>query len=155
MIGLIVLRKAKQKLLDWLKETNLPIWQNWTLHLLLQSLMPIGAISLLWVCEQSMILVNLNPLLVLFRNMLLLWIFIFWCMRLERFDDNNFVPVRLVAHRLLRWVRSLGLSYLLLQQLLGSNSGLMPIGRLVLVIGVLILSADLGRQLLRWVQLQD
>ena len=117
--------------------------------------MPIGAISLLWVCEQSMILVNLNPLLVLFRNMLLLWIFIFWCMRLERFDDNNFVPVRLVAHRLLRWVRSLGLSYSLLQQLLGSNSGLMPIGRLVLVIEVLILSADLGRQLLRWVQLQD
>ena len=28
VIGLIVLRKAKHKLLDWLKETNLPIWQN-------------------------------------------------------------------------------------------------------------------------------
>ena len=77
--------------------------------------------------------------------MLLLWIFVFWCIRaLERFDDNNFVPVRLVAHRLLRWVRSLGLSYLLLQQLLGSNSILLLIGRLVLGIGVLILSVDLG-----------
>ena len=156
VIGLILLRKAKHNLLDWLKETNLPIWQNWTLHLLLQSLMPIGAISLLWACEQSMILANLNPLLVLFRNMLLLWIFVFWCIRaLERFDDNHFVPVRLVAHRLLRWVRSLGLSYLLLQQLLGSNSILLLIGRLVLGIGVLILSVDLGRQLRRWVQLQD
>ena len=79
VIGLILLRKAKHNLLDWFKETDLPICQNWTLHLLLQSLMPIGAISLLWACEQSMILANLNPLLVLFRNMLLLWIFVFWC----------------------------------------------------------------------------
>ena len=47
VIGLILLRKAKHNLLDWLKETDLPIWQNWTLHLLLQSLIPIGAISLL------------------------------------------------------------------------------------------------------------
>ena len=156
VIGLILLRKAKHNLLDWLKETDLPIWQNWTLHLLLQSLMPIGAISLLWACEQSMILANLNPLLALFRNMLLLWIFVFWCLRaLERFDDDNFVPVRLAAHRLLRWVRSLGLSYLLLQQLLGSNSVMLLIGRLVLGIGVLVLSVDLGRQLRRWVQLQD
>ena len=60
-----------------------------------------------------------------------------------------------MAHRLLRWVRSLGLSYLLLQQLLGSNSILLLIGRIVLGIGVLILSVDLGRQLRRWVQLQD
>ena len=88
--------------------------------------------------------------------MLLLCIFVFWCIRaLERFDDNNFVPVRLASHRLLRWVRSLGLSYLLLQQLLVSNSILLLIGRLVLGIGVLILSVDLGRQLRRWVQLQD
>ena len=65
------------------------------------------------------------------------------------------MTVRLSAHRLLRWVRSLGLSYLLLQQLLGSNSILLLIGRLVLGIGVLILSVDLGRQLRRWVQLQD
>ena len=57
----------------------------------------------------------------------------------------------MVAHRLLRWVRSLGLSYLLLQQLLGSNSLLLLIGRLVLGIGVIILSVDLGRQLHRWV----
>ena len=147
---LSVLADYPPNLLDWFKETDLPICQNWTLHLLLQSLMPIGAISLLWACEQSMILANLNPLLVLFRNMLLLWIFVFWCIRaLERFDDNNFVPVRLVAHRLLRWVRSLGLSYLLLQQLLGSNSLLLLIGRLVLGIGVMILSVDLGRQLRR------
>ena len=139
LFGLILLRKAKHNLLDWFKETDLPICQNWTLHLLLQSLMPIGAISLLWACEQSMILANLNPLLVLFRNMLLLWIVVFWCIRaLKRFDDNNFVPVRLVAHRLLRWVRSLGLSYLLLQQLLGSNSLLLLIGRLVLGFGVII-----------------
>ena len=48
------------------------------------------------------------------------------------------------VHRLLRWVRSLGLSYLLLQQLLGSNSVLLLIGRLVLGIRVLILSVDLG-----------
>ena len=65
------------------------------------------------------------------------------------------MPVRLAAHRLLRWVRSLGLSYLLLQQLLGSNSVLLLIDRLVLGIGVLVLSVDLGRQLRRWVQLQD
>ena len=103
-----------------------------------------------------MILANLNPLLALFRNMLLLWMFVFWCLRaLKQFDDNNFVPVHLVAHRLLRWVRSLGLSYLLLQQLLGSNSVMLLIGRLVLGIGVLVLSIDLGRQLRRWVQLQD
>ena len=145
MIGLILLRKAKHNLLDWLKETNLPIWQNWTLHLLLQSLIPLGAISLLWVCEQIMILANLDPLPVLFRIMLLLWIFVFWCIRaLDRFDDNNFVPVLMGIHRLLRWVRSLGLSYLLLQQLLGSNSVLLLIGRLVLGIRVLILSVDLG-----------
>ena len=114
--------------------------------------MPIGAISQLWVCEKSMILANLNSLLVLFRNMLLLWIFVFWCIRaLERFDDNNFVLVLLGVHRLLRWVRSLGLSYLLLQQLLGSNSVLLLIGKLVLGIGVLILSVDLRRQLRCWV----
>ena len=28
VIGLILLRKAKHTLLDWLKETDLPIWQN-------------------------------------------------------------------------------------------------------------------------------
>ena len=28
VIGLILLRKAKHNLLDWLKETDLPIWQN-------------------------------------------------------------------------------------------------------------------------------
>ena len=111
-----------------------------------------GAISFMWAYKYSMILANFNPLLTLFRNMLLLWIFVFWCIRaLEQFDDNNFVPVRLVAHRLLRWVRSLGLSYLLLQHLLVSNSVLLLIGRLVLGIGVLILSVDLGRQLRCWV----
>ena len=118
--------------------------------------MPIGASSLLWACEPSIILTSLNPLLALFRNMLLLWIFVFWCLRaLERFDDNNLVPVRSAAHQLLHRVRSLGLSYLLLQQLLGSNSVLLLIDRLVLGIGVLVLSVDLGRQLRRWVQLQD
>ena len=65
------------------------------------------------------------------------------------------MPVRSAAHHLLRRVRSLGLSYLLLQQLLGSNSVLLLIDRLVLGIGVLVLSVDLGRQLRRWVQLQD
>ena len=112
--------------------------------------MQMGAISFMWYHKYSMILANFNPLLMLFRNMLLLWIFVFWCIRaLEQFDDNNFVPVRLVANRLLRWVRSLGLSYLLLQRLLGSNSLLLLIGRLVLGIGVIILSVDLGRQLHR------
>ncbi|HCV85184.1 MAG TPA: hypothetical protein DGB85_01150 [Deltaproteobacteria bacterium] len=77
MISLILLWKANYNLLDWLKETDLPILQNWTLHLLLQSLMPIGAIRLLLACEHSTILASLNPLLTLFRNMLVLWIFMF------------------------------------------------------------------------------
>jgi small-conductance mechanosensitive channel len=155
-IGFLLLRTARHSLLNWLKDTNPPFWKSWTLHLLFQSLIPIGTLGLLWACEQSMILADLNPLLALFRSMLLLWIFVFWCLRaLERFDDDDFVSVRYAAHRLLRWVRSLGLVYLLLQQLLGSNSVLLLIARLVLGIGVLVLSVGLGRQLRRWIQLQE
>lgn len=155
-IGMALLYQTKRNLLGWLQGQTMPFWQQWTLELLLRSLMPLGAVFLIWGYELSGVLANLNPLLAFFQHLLLLWLFVYWGLRaLERIQHESFRPVQEAACRTLRWVRTLGLLYLLLQQLLGSNSVLLLLARVVLGVGVLVLSVELGRRLRQWIQQQD